>query len=152
MSEVVIRAANKKDAQIIHELLVGLETDMGAAGVVKRSAQDIERFGFSDPPFFHVQIACLGAEAVGLAIFFREFSTWRGTPGVYVQDLYVSPQLRSSGLGWELMEAVFGQAREWGASYCKLSVYDENESAIAFYQRLGFKVADNEQVLLLELV
>lgn len=151
MSEVEILSARRSDAEVIHQLLCALEADLGVTDVVKRHAQDIEQHGFSDLPCFAAQIAWKDGEAVGLAVFFREFSTWRGTPGVYVQDLYVTPEMRSSGLGWQLMEAVFSQAREWGASYCKLAVYDENESAIAFYQRLGFGISENERVLLLEL-
>jgi GNAT superfamily N-acetyltransferase len=151
MAEVEVRAATKTDAALIHRLLSDLEFDLGVTGDVQRSVQDIEQFGFSEPPFFHTLIAWKGSDAVGLAVYFREFSTWRGTPGVYVQDLYVSAKMRSTGLGWQLMEAVFAQARVWGASYCKLSVYDENDAAIAFYERLGFQVRENEQILLLEL-
>ena len=94
-------------------------------------------------------LAFEGDEAVGLVVYFFEFSTWRGRPGVYVQDLYVAPRMRGRGLGRDLMDAVGKRSRERGGNYVKLSVYDGNEQAIGFYRTLGFEVCDDEQVLAL---
>jgi GNAT superfamily N-acetyltransferase len=150
MNNFSIRKAGVDDVPVIHALLNELERSLGATGNVKRQAEDLRRYGFSGSPSFQALIAWRGADAVGLALFFPEFSSWRGRPGVYVQDLYVSPDYRDAGLGKALMQAVFEKARGWGADYCKLSVYDDNQAAVAFYQRLGFHVAENERVLLLD--
>lgn len=145
--KIEIRLAMEEDAPVIHRLLTELEQSLGMQGLVKRKSTDILRHGFSDTPFFEALIAWQGDGAVGLALYFSEFSTWRGSPGVYVQDLYVSDEIRGSGLGRRLMETVIERSRGWGATYCKLSVYGQNEGALAFYRKLGFKVASNESVL-----
>lgn len=150
MSEISIRKATVEDATVIHDLLTELEETLGATSKVKRTVEDLEKFGFSAQPCFEALIAWRGARAVGLVLFFREFSTWKGVPGVYVQDLYVSADLRGSGLGSKLMTAVFEHTRSWGVRYCKLSVQAGNQAAIAFYERLGFKEVENEHVFMLD--
>ena len=150
MKEINIRLATVEDVPVIHALLSDLEKTLGATSQVSRKAEDLLRFGFSDAPLFQALIAWRGADAVGLALFFREFSSWKGAPGVYVQDLYVSGDVRGTGLGWELMKAVYEQAKHWDASYCKLTVHEGNESAVAFYERLGFRGLRNENVLILD--
>jgi ribosomal protein S18 acetylase RimI-like enzyme len=147
---VTIRKANAEDVPVIHALLTELERTLGAEEAVQRTAGDLLRFGFCGSPVFDVLLAWQDRKAVGLALYFREFSSWRGAPGVYVQDLYVSAGLRGAGVGRNLMQAVMDSARTWGASYCKLSVYGDNEPAIAFYRRLGFRVSETECVLVLD--
>ena len=93
---------------------------------------DIERYGFDARPRFEAILAFAGEQAVGLAVFFYEFSTWRGLPGVYVQDLYVAPGVRGRGVGRQLIDAVQSRAAEWGGRYVKLSVYDANPGALGF--------------------
>ena len=150
MHEISIRPATAENIPVIHALLTELEQALGAGDSVKRTAEDIRRFGFGQSPLFNVLLAWQGEQAVGLALFFREFSSWRGSPGVYVQDLYVSADLRGSGLGRKLMEAVTKVANDWGATYCKLAVYGDNEPAITFYKRLGFRLSETESVLVLD--
>jgi len=149
-SETTIRRASADDVPVIHALLTELEQTLGATEAVKRTGDDLRRFGFGEAPLFEVLLAWQDGKAIGLALFFREFSSWRGTPGVYVQDIYVSAELRGTGLGKKLMQAVMETARTWGATYCKLSVYGDNEPAQAFYKRLGFRISDTECVLVLD--
>lgn len=150
MNEISIRLASLEDTVIIHKLLGELEDTLGAGTGVTRKVEDLERFGFSDTPCFQTLIAWRGSHAVGLALYFKEFSTWKGAAGVYVQDLYVSADERGTGLGSRLMQAVYEQARSWGASYCKLTVHDGNDAALAFYKRLGFRTARKDNVLVLD--
>ena len=149
MGTIAIRRAAREDAALVHRLLKNLAVTLGKGEVMTSAAEDIERFGFGDDPRFEALLAFEGGEAVGLALYFFEFSTWRGRPGVYVQDMYVAPAMRGRGLGRELMEAVLRRSRERGGCYAKLSVYDGNEQAIGFYRTLGFEVCDDEQVLAL---
>ena len=148
MKETTIRMATVEDVPVIHRLLSELENTLGATSKIKRKAEDLGKFGFSDDPLFEALIAWKGEEAVGLALYFRESSTWLGKPGVYVQDLYVAPSQRGTGLGSKLMHAVYDRARGWSASYCKLMVHTDNEAAIAFYKRLGFHIVSGEHVLI----
>lgn len=151
MKEISIRRATVEDVPVMHRLLSELEKTLGATSKIKRQAEDLLKFGFSETPLFEALIAWRGAEAVGLALFFREFSSWLGSPGVYVQDLYVSRSQRGTGLGSKLMQAVYDRASDWEAGYCKLSVHLDNDSAMAFYTHLGFKAAENERVMFLAL-
>jgi GNAT superfamily N-acetyltransferase len=150
IDEIEIRLASVDDAGAIHQLLSDLERALGASGKVGRSVSDIRRHGFGDLPLFRALIARWDGKDVGLAVFFPEFSTWKGKPGVYVQDLYVAEPVRGSGLGRRLMQAVYEVAREWGAGYCKLSVYGDNEPALEFYRRLGFRRSQDEKVLIID--
>jgi GNAT superfamily N-acetyltransferase len=149
MRPIHIRPARAGEAGLIHRLLLDLAEALGKSSDIKSTADDIARFGFGDGPRFETLLAFEGEEAVGLAVFFYEFSTWRGTPGVYVQDLYVSPRMRGRGVGRDLVDAVRQRAAEWGGRYVKLAVYDGNEQALGFYQALGFEICHDEQVLAL---
>jgi ribosomal protein S18 acetylase RimI-like enzyme len=146
---ITIRPAVVEDAALVHRLLRDLAVTLGKGHVMTSTPGDIERFGFREQPRFEALLAFEGEEAVGLALYFFEFSTWRGRPGVYVQDMYVAPRMRGRGVGRDLMEAVMRRSREQGGRYVKLSVYDGNEQAIGFYRSLGFEICDDEQVLAL---
>jgi ribosomal protein S18 acetylase RimI-like enzyme len=149
MGTITIRQAMAGDAALVHRLLKDLAVTLGKGEFMTSTAADIERFGFGERPHFEALLAFEGDEAVGLAVYFFEFSTWRGRPGVYVQDMYVAPEMRGRGLGRDLMEAVVRRSRERGGRYVKLAVYDGNEQAIGFYRTLGFEICDDEQVLAL---
>jgi ribosomal protein S18 acetylase RimI-like enzyme len=149
MGTITIRQAIAADAAMVHRLLKDLAITLGKGEVMTSTAADIEQFGFGEQPRFEALLAFEGDEAVGLAVYFFEFSTWRGRPGVYVQDMYVAPRMRGRGLGRDLMEAVVRRSRERGGRYVKLAVYDGNEQAIGFYRSLGFEICADEQVLAL---
>jgi GNAT superfamily N-acetyltransferase len=146
---IEIRAARREDAALVHRLLLDLASALGKPEGIRSSVADIERFGFGERPRFEAVLAFEGAEAVGLAVYFYEFSTWRGQPGVYVQDLYVAPSARGRGLGRDLIQAVRRRAAEQGARYVKLTVYDRNPAALAFYHGMGFESCEDELPLVL---
>ncbi len=75
----------------------------------------------------------------GLAVFFHNFSTWKGRPGVYLEDLYVSPDSRGAGLGKALLSAVAAVAQARGCPRLDWAVLDWNAPAIEFYKALGAK-------------
>lgn len=146
---ITIRRATEEDVADIHRLLLELAQALGKSTAIRSTAEDIRRYGFERQPRFETVLAFDGNEAVGLAVFFYEFSTWRGQPGVYVQDLYVSPRLRGRGLGRDLLDAVRARAAEWDGRYIKLSVYDRNPAALAFYHGMGFESCEDELVQVL---
>jgi len=89
-----------------------------------------------DPPF-----GCLLAESdgviVGFVLFFRNYSTWRGRPGLYVEDLFVLPRHRGLGAGRALFAAVAARAVALGCARVECAVLDWNEPAHAFYRAMG---------------
>ena len=146
---IVIARATREDAPAIHTLLRALSRALDRPHDVRSTPDDIARYGFGPSPVFETVMARRGGEPVGLALFFYEFSTWRGCPGVYIQDLYVDDDLRGSGLGRRLLAAVAAHATEREAAYMRLSVDVGNDDGLGFYGRLGF-TAPNEQTLVLE--
>ncbi|WP_346619838.1 GNAT family N-acetyltransferase [Blastococcus montanus] len=93
-------------------------------------------FGESPALFGHVAESADG-EVVGMALWFRNFSTRRGTHGVYLEDLYVRPQHRGTGLGRELLRTLAAVCVERGYSRLEWSVLDWNAPSIDFYKAAG---------------
>jgi GNAT superfamily N-acetyltransferase len=93
-------------------------------------------FGDSPALFGHVAVADDGA-VVGMALWFLNFSTWRGTHGVYLEDLYVQPQHRGSGLGRELLRTLADLCVQRGYDRLEWSVLDWNTPSIEFYESAG---------------
>jgi GNAT superfamily N-acetyltransferase len=93
-------------------------------------------FGDSPALFGHVAVAD-DVEVVGIALWFLNFSTWRGTHGIYLEDLYVSPRHRGTGLGRELLRTLAAVCVERGYSRLEWSVLDWNTPSIEFYKAAG---------------
>ncbi|NJM35835.1 MAG: GNAT family N-acetyltransferase [Rhodomicrobium sp.] len=148
--QATIRKATRQDATAIHRMVLELARATGKLSDVSSAAEDIAREGFGGNPAFEALLAVDGDEAVGLALFFPEFSTWRGERGIYLQDLYVDDRRRASGLGRRLVGAVAHRAAAQGASYLRLSVDAANEGAAAFYGRLGFVEAREDRMFMLK--
>jgi len=150
MSELRLSKAGSDDAPVLFDLLQQLARDLGKEQEFRGSLASLVAYGFASTPAFEAIIAWRGKTPLGFILFFREFSTWRGSPGIYVQDLFVSAEARGAGLGQKLTAAAIEQGRQHGASYMRLSVHGGNEQAFRFYRSLGFKPASNETTLVLE--
>ena len=92
---------------------------------------------FGPRPAAEVVIGYAGEEPAGFAVFFQSFSTFLGVPGLYLEDLYVSPQWRRHGLGRQLLRHLARVAVERGYGRMEWSVLDWNEPALAVYRRVG---------------
>jgi GNAT superfamily N-acetyltransferase len=92
---------------------------------------------FGDSPALFGHVALVDDEVVGMALWFLNFSTWRGTHGIYLEDLYVQPQHRGRGLGKELLRTLAAVCVERGYSRLEWSVLDWNEPSIEFYKAAG---------------
>src|SRR5438874_1873158 len=97
---------------------------------------------FGPRPFAEVIIATLGDEPVGFALFFHNFSTFLGLPGIYLEDLFVRPAARGQGVGRQLLIHLARLARERGCGRLEWAVLDWNEPAMKFYRGLGAKPMD----------
>lgn len=143
---LTIRLAGETDADTIHAGLLAMARAMGDADKITSTAADIRKHGFGDNPAFEVLIAEHGGTFAGLCLTFPSFSTWRGEPGIYVQDLYVEDAYRGQRIGEKLLRAVARRAKSKGAGYLRLSVDIDNRTAEAFYERLGITHSRNEHV------
>ena len=92
---------------------------------------------FGPDPAVFAHVAELAGEVVGCALWFRNFSTWDGVHGIYLEDLYVRPSARGSGLGKALLVALADECVRQGYTRLQWSVLNWNEPAIGFYHSLG---------------
>lgn len=138
MGEIRIRAARESDASSIVSFVRKLAAfEREPAGSVKLTEADVLRDGFGTNPRFEVLIAEHDGAPVGFALFFPNYSTWEGRPGLYLEDIFVEESARRHGAGRKLIAAMTRIARERKCVRIDLSVLDWNP-ARGFYARLGF--------------
>ena len=130
----------------MHELVVELAVATGMQHKVKSTAADFLAHGFGADPHFHALVAEADGRIIGLCLYFYEFSTWLGKPGIYIQDLVVQSEVRSAGLGRQLVAETVRVAQREGATHLRLSVDVNNEGAIRFYRKLGMKSSSDERI------
>jgi GNAT superfamily N-acetyltransferase len=147
---MTIRTATPSDAGDIVSMLARLAAETGDAARFSSTPEVILTYGFGPDALFHALIAEQNGAPVGLVLFFRHFSTTRGAPGVYVQDLWTAPEVRGHGHGAALLAAVAARAwNGWGARYLALTIHGHNVAAHAFYERLGFEAHAGDVPMLL---
>ncbi len=103
------------------------------------SEEELGRWLFGAKPVAEALIAEDGGSPVGFALFFHNFSTFLGRPGLYLEDLYVRPESRGKGIGKLLLRELARIARDRGCGRLEWAVLDWNEPAIRFYEALGAK-------------
>ena len=139
MDDIDIRQAVESDCDAILAMLTQLARELGDSDRFQCRLGDIRDHGFGANPLFRCLIASRQGENVGLALYFALFSTTRGRPGVYLQDLWVSSSCRDAGLGSRLLQQVAVSAgQQWQARYLDLMVHGHNQAAERFYRRHGF--------------
>ena len=145
MPDLGLRQAVETDAAVVFDLLTALAREIGDAPEFRATAAALRRHGFGPGRLFHATLAFSDRTPVGLALYFPTFSTTRGAPGVYVQDLFVAAEARGLGLGGRLLQAVSREAgAAWGATHLTLTVHGDNTAAQDFYRRLGFVLRRGE--------
>ena len=136
-----VRAATRGDVGLILELIRALaEYEKGLEEVEATEAlleQHLFGAGIGRGPVAECVIGEQDGVAQGFALFFHNFSTWKGKPGVYLEDLFVRPEARGTGLGKALLEHVAGIAVERGCGRFEWIVLDWNTLAIEFYRAKG---------------
>jgi GNAT superfamily N-acetyltransferase len=135
-----IRAANRDDAYVVIELIRALAEYERAPNAVVATEADIIRDGFSGNPKFHCIVADWDGRSAGFAFYFFHYSTWLGRPGLYLEDLFVRPDLRGKGIGKALLAQLAQIAIRENCYGMRWQVLDWNRSAIDFYEKLGAKV------------
>jgi GNAT superfamily N-acetyltransferase len=104
---------------------------------VRTTAPQLQEVLFAETPHVFAHVVEIDDEVVGMAIWFLNFSTWEGTHGVYLEDLYVTPQARGHGAGRALLQTLATLCVDRGYARLELSVLDWNLPAIGFYRTLG---------------
>jgi GNAT superfamily N-acetyltransferase len=139
MGETSIRQARAdiEDARVIHRFICDLAAYEREPGAVEATPASLLAGLEADSRPFECLLAEQGGEPAGFGLYFFNFSTWTGRPGLYVEDLYVSPALRGQGIGRALLVELGRVARARGCARMEWSVLDWNTPAIRFYEALG---------------
>jgi GNAT superfamily N-acetyltransferase len=137
MTDFEIRTTTEADIPVILGLIRDLATYERAPDAVVAAEAGLREVLFGPKPSAEVLLALENAEPVGFAVFFHNFSTWLGRPGLYLEDLFVRPEERGKGYGRALLERLAQIAQERGCGRMEWAVLDWNEPAIQFYRKLG---------------
>lgn len=138
----VVRRAEARDGAVIHRLICELATYEREPDAVKVSAEEVSAQIAADEPPFECLVAEREGSVVAFALYFHNYSTWRGRRGLYLEDLFVTPSHRGRGIGRRLLVELAKIASERGCARMEWSVLDWNEPAIGFYKSLGAEPMD----------
>ena len=141
-SAYTIRMARPEDSGTIATLVRELAMYEKLEQYAKATAEDFHRHLFGARPAAEAVLAEVDGHAVGFALWFSTFSTFRGQPGLYLEDIFVKPECRGRGIGKALLAAVAARAVERGCGRLEWSVLDWNAPAIGFYRALGARPMD----------
>lgn len=137
-----IRPASATDISLIAQFIRDLAEYERLAHEVRFDEAVLEAKLFGTRPYAEVLIGEIDGSPQGFALFFHNFSTFEGKPGVYLEDLFVRPEARGAGLGKALLKKLAAIAVERDCARLEWSVLDWNEPAIQFYKALGAKPMD----------
>jgi len=134
---VSVREIRPDDVPAVVALVRELAEYEKAADEARMTEEQLRVALFGEAPKLFGHVAEVDGRVVGMAVWFLNFSTWRGTHGVYLEDLYVQPGHRGTGLGRELLRTLAGVCVEQGYSRLEWSVLDWNAPSIEFYEAAG---------------
>lgn len=137
MNEFRIAAARTADVPAVLEMIRGLAEFERLAHLCVATEEQLSRALFGPDSTVEVAVAWEGNQTAGFALFFPNFSTFLGRPGLYLEDLFVRPEFRGRGYGRALLIHLARLAVERGCGRFEWSVLDWNEQAIGFYRALG---------------
>lgn len=140
----MIRTATPADVPVMHAMIHELADYEKAPHEAKATEQQLTDALFGERPaaYAHVAVDESTGEPVGFALWFLNFSTWRGVQGIYLEDLYVRPEHRGAGHGKALLTELARICVQRGYERLEWSVLDWNEPSIQFYRSLGARPQD----------
>lgn len=142
-----IRPATPADLPLIAQFIRELADYEKLAHEVRFDESTLGQKLFGPRPYAEVIIGEIDDAAQGFALFFHNFSTFEGRPGIYLEDLFVRPEARGSGLGKALLAHLAGLCVERDCARLEWSVLDWNEPSIGFYKSLGARMMDEWTVM-----
>jgi GNAT superfamily N-acetyltransferase len=134
---ITIRPASPEDVPLVLKFIRDLARYERLEHEVSASEEQLHEALFGPRPYAEVVFACDGGEPLGFALFFHNFSTFKGRPGIYLEDLFVRPEARGRGIGKRLLAHLARIAVERRCSRLEWAVLDWNEPSIGFYRSLG---------------
>ena len=138
----MIRLARKEDSPRIHTLIKDLALYEKAPLEAKATLEQINESLFSDNPHAYCHVVEVDGTVVGISIWFLNYSTWLGKPGIYLEDLYIDPAHRGKGFGLALLKELAKICIERDYERLQWWVLDWNEPSIEFYKSLGAEAMD----------
>jgi GNAT superfamily N-acetyltransferase len=141
-SLIALRFAAGDDVGLILNFIRRLAAYERMSNEVVADEKLLRKTLFGERRFAEVVIASYDGEPAGFALFFHNFSTFLGRPGIYLEDLFVDPEMRGRGIGRALLSFLAGLAVERGCGRLEWAVLDWNVDAIGFYERLGARAMD----------
>ncbi len=139
MSDITIRSAESQDCAAILEFIKGLAKYENALDQVEASEEDLRSALFGNSPKAFALMCCVDNTEAGFALYFFSYSTWTGKFGLFLEDLYITPEHRGSGAGKALLKHLAGLAVANNCARFEWNVLDWNEPAIEFYEAFGAK-------------
>jgi GNAT superfamily N-acetyltransferase len=139
----VIRRARLTDVRAIHRLIRELAEYERALPEVTATPDHLRQALFGPDPALFGHVAVRDGRVVGFALWFLNYSTWLGSHGIYLEDLYVTPDMRGQGIGRELLAELARLCVQRGYGRLEWAVLDWNEPAIGFYRSLGAVAMDD---------
>ena len=145
-----LRVATRDDIALIAHFIRALAEYEKLLDEVRLDEGVLAEKLFGPRPYAEVLIGEIDGKPQGFALFFHNFSTFEGRPGIYLEDLFVTPEARGSGLGTALLAELARLAVERDCARLEWSVLDWNEPSIGFYKALGAKPMDEWTVFRLD--
>ena len=141
-----IRKGKPEDMQAVFGLIQELAIFEKEPDAVLITVDDLIRDGFGEKPLFHVFIAEVEKEIVGIALYYYRYSTWKGKT-MHLEDLIVNEKMRGTGLGSALYSEIMKQGKKDNVRRIEWNVLDWNTPAVKFYENSGARILDGWQVV-----
>lgn len=142
---MIIRKGNPEDMQAVLGLIQELAVFENEPDAVLITVDDLIRDGFGPVPLFHVFVAEVQSEIVGIALYYYRYSTWKGKT-IHLEDLVVKDKMRGTGLGYALYSEIIKQGKKDKVRRIEWNVLDWNTPAIEFYEKSGAKILQDWKV------
>jgi GNAT superfamily N-acetyltransferase len=146
MTNLIVRFAQPGDVITLFKLIQGLAEYEKLSHAVIGNAEALKDHLFGSPKYVDAIIAEIDGQAVGFAIFFHNYSTFLTKPGIYLEDIFVSPKYRRQGIGKALLTKVAQIAVERDCGRLEWSVLDWNISAQEFYRNMGADILEDWRI------
>jgi GNAT superfamily N-acetyltransferase len=143
---ITIRAATEHEVPLIMGFIRDLARYERLEHEMVATVEGLRKTLFGERRYAEVVFACVGADPVGFALFFHNYSTFLGKPGIYLEDLFVRPEARGRGIGKRLLAWLAQTTVERDCGRLEWSVLDWNEPSIGFYKSLGAVLKSEWQI------